>query len=814
MAAFTSPAGAQCTGTDSFEDNDDCASATVITSGLYTGLSCQGPLAPGGVDYDFYRVSLNPGERLDVSIYFTHTASRDLDLLLIDPNAVPCNIGNGVLGQGFSASDNERLMRTNVTAAPVDILIAVIPGSTGGVICNTYDLDVFIGPDPCLQIAAVDDAFEDNDLCTTAAAMIGNGAWTNLFVAATDFDHYRVNVPAGEIFSAQIDYDEQVSELQLELFDDLLCQSLVDSSSFGGHDDVAWKNTTGTAQDVIVAVSTQPGASCSFYDMQFVVTPDPCVVGQNDPYAPNGTCATAAVLTPGLITGLFVDGPTADYFKVTVPGTHLLNVDLQFVDGTNGLLGIRLYDGNPCSNVVDQAAWSDEHFVTTGAAFGVTRDYYINVYPLGIPTDCNGYELRIDVVPDPCVTAADDVLEPNDTCAGAAVLTSGIYSSLFVSASDPDYYRVTLQPGERLIGEISSPTTNAASLHVIPMDVTCTTTLDTGGSHTEWANSGATPLDIRLVVETTDTSNGGCAGYDLFLSVVIDNCLATSDDGFEPNEDCTSAPTLSTGLVTGLFVHELDPDYYRVNLGVGDQINVAMNYATTSANVRLRLYEALPQTGGFCGDGTHSVATGLGSNGSKQFSWTNNIIAGDFFIEVVISPYGYDDCTTYELDIFETGLPLATPFCFGSGLADAGNGPVSCPCGNNTPVNAFEGCMNSQGHGATLEATGSASIAQNNLRFHIAQARPSQPSMLVQGATRIAVPFKDAVLCAGNPTERVEVVLLDAAGQGATSGPIATKGHVVPGDTRYYQQWYRDPQVSQCGTGSNLSHALQVDWVL
>lgn len=144
------------------------------------------------------------------------------------------------------------------------------------------------------------------------------------------------------------------------------------------------------------------------------------------------------------------------------------------------------------------------------------------------------------------------------------------------------------------------------------------------------------------------------------------------------------------------------------------------------------------------------------------------------------------------------------PFCFGD--------PVSggCPCANFGSLGA--GCANSTGVGAILESQGSALVALDDMHLFARQARPNSTGVIVQGSSTITLPFKDGVLCAGNPTVRLEFIQLDAAGLGSTQSSITDSGSVHPGDTRIYQLWYRDPAVSPCGFGSNLSNALSVHW--
>ena len=164
-----------------------------------------------------------------------------------------------------------------------------------------------------------------------------------------------------------------------------------------------------------------------------------------------------------------------------------------------------------------------------------------------------------------------------------------------------------------------------------------------------------------------------------------------------------------------------------------------------------------------------------------------------------------------SLDADVDGVPdecqtVGAYMCFGDGSSGA------CPCGNSAAPG--EGCRNSTGVGGRLAASGSALVSNDDLVLHASQCRPNRNGVFLQGTTAIAAPFKDGILCMGNPTERLEFITLDAAGNGSSTASIVTEGLVTPGVTRYYQFWFRDGGgQSVCGQNSNLTSGLRVDWL-
>lgn len=158
--------------------------------------------------------------------------------------------------------------------------------------------------------------------------------------------------------------------------------------------------------------------------------------------------------------------------------------------------------------------------------------------------------------------------------------------------------------------------------------------------------------------------------------------------------------------------------------------------------------------------------------------------------------------------LFDVPGPVITSYCFGDGTG------TPCPCGNTGGPG--EGCANSTGSGAVLTISGSASVSADDLVL-TSTGLPAGPGLFFQGQNSInsgnGIVFGDGLRCAGLDVTRLQV-RFSSGGSSNTSISIATKGAVSAGDTKRYQEWYRDPSNSPCGSTFNLTNGYELTWTL
>lgn len=149
------------------------------------------------------------------------------------------------------------------------------------------------------------------------------------------------------------------------------------------------------------------------------------------------------------------------------------------------------------------------------------------------------------------------------------------------------------------------------------------------------------------------------------------------------------------------------------------------------------------------------------------------------------------------------------PYCFG----------VGCPCGNE---NRDGGCSGAEG-GAWLRSAGSASVTADDLTLIAGGlTRDSFALMFHGGSAIVPIGFGNGQLCVGagngalglyrygppTPTGPAGTFAIDDVIQRSQLFP--TEARIQPGDTWYFQVWYRD--AGACGSGSSLTNGFAVDF--
>lgn len=122
------------------------------------------------------------------------------------------------------------------------------------------------------------------------------------------------------------------------------------------------------------------------------------------------------------------------------------------------------------------------------------------------------------------------------------------------------------------------------------------------------------------------------------------------------------------------------------------------------------------------------------------------------------------------------------------------------------------GLPNSTGSGASITATGSASIQAADLVLHASSCPPVQPGLFFYGTSQVQLPLGNGLRCVGGNVFRLAVVTTTPQGVAAHAldydAPPQPAGRILPGSTWHFQYWYRDPQGG--GARFNLSDARSI----
>ena len=165
----------------------------------------------------------------------------------------------------------------------------------------------------------------------------------------------------------------------------------------------------------------------------------------------------------------------------------------------------------------------------------------------------------------------------------------------------------------------------------------------------------------------------------------------------------------------------------------------------------------------------------------------------------------------FDLDPAEAGDPI----CFG----DPGSG-TPCPCDNdNDGSTPGSGCDNGVfASGGQLRGYFEASVSNDTLQLVATHLEPNNSGLFFQADNDLSpgTPMGDGLRCVGGGVVRIQTRMADAVGSSHTTRSISQKAGVLPGDTKYYQVWYRTNALPPCGYGVNdfnTTNGYRIVWL-
>jgi len=193
--------------------------------------------------------------------------------------------------------------------------------------------------------------------------------------------------------------------------------------------------------------------------------------------------------------------------------------------------------------------------------------------------------------------------------------------------------------------------------------------------------------------------------------------------------------------------------------------------------------------------------------------------SGNFYCVYGWTVSGTGTFISIDLSTFEISpLSVGTAMCFGDGTQ-----ATACPCANDGT--AGRGCDNSVASGGAL-LTALGSTSPDTVVLTSTGELPTALSIVLQGDAEL-VPgsiFGDGVRCAGGNLRRLYVqnavggtISAPAPGDLSITARSAALGDTIaPGTTRWYQVYYRDPDLGFCptppGNSWNVSNGLAIGW--
>ncbi|MFX0105623.1 MAG: hypothetical protein ACFE75_09040 [Candidatus Hodarchaeota archaeon] len=569
---------------DWMEENDDYLNSKYIDPNYYSGLT----IVNG--DEDWFHVYLNPGEIIDVAIFFNQMEG-DLDLELWDPSYTP-RIGS------YFNPNNESISFSADMSGDWRIRIYHKYGNSS----LFYDLDLWLNPG--------DDWMEENDDYSNSKYIDPN-YYSGLTIVDGDEDWFHLYLNTGDIIDVHIYFDNWVGNLQLELWDPS------NSWRTGSYSDIDSKESISTTADVSgdwrIRVYHKYGNSSVSYDLDIWLNaggPSDDWMEENDGYW------SSAWVDQNYYSGLMIVKTDEDWFHIYLNPSDVIDVQIYF-NNWEGNLQLELYD--PLDSINPRiGSYSDmEYKESVTYRADISGDWRIRVYH----EDGNS-----DVVYDLEIRLKDDFYEFNNHRGEAYFL--GEHERIWLSdlhglavSGDEDWYVIDISPG--FMHLMVSLTFNHSLGNI---DITISdewNSIAIGGysfTDNEYINVSLPHPGIYFI-----QIHGQYWGneYNLWWD---DLRTIFSDDLYEPNNDLSSAfditlyerQWLSSDWINGLGV-QYDDDWYEIYVNPGFlrlEVMIAYDYAEGAIGFKIYDGELSEITGNFTMKDHEFINYKLPSNGT------------------------------------------------------------------------------------------------------------------------------------------------------------------------------------------------------
>lgn len=300
--------------------------------------------------------------------------------------------------------------------------------------------------------------------------------------------------------------------------------------------------------------------------------------------------------------------------------------------------GVTPFDaGSTDAIVADRQTGSDVVAVDHGANFDATQEDAQIQTDAGLPA------------------CTDDALEENDDASQATQMVPGVLSAQ-ICPGDEDWFAINVNANQEITALLSFSHAEG------DLDMGL---YDSQGNELDSSASSSDDEEVTAIAASADTYyivvigyDGAMAGYDLDVSLAAvtetdGGVSACADDAMEDNDTFASASPITVGdhqaqLCPG------DPDFFVINLNVGDVLSADLAIDSVSANLDLLVMSP---------DGTElGASTSLTQSEHVEITATS---AGAHVLRV----YGAaaDDSSMYTLSV---AVQSVTPTCQDDGFED------------------------------------------------------------------------------------------------------------------------------------------------